>query len=150
MENAVEQLSETVKKAVETFLCPGCVKGSDTSCYKKNPNLGESCANHNAGTYVSSIGRILLGMPTGFNRLGQANILDIGIYNKFSEVERKGIYGYSKFNVPVWKHLTKDGHTIVRGFSPRINRPFIDIYTENCLDKINCQEITEKDISEMD
>jgi hypothetical protein len=33
---------------------------------------------------------------------------------------------------------------------PRKNEPFLHIYLENCLDKIDCLEITEEDINQMD
>ena len=90
-------------------------------------------------------GKILLGMPKGFNRLGQADKVGLFIYRTF--VERGE---YNKFNVPVWKHLTKDGHTIVRGICPRLSWPWIHIFLENCITKIECLEITEKDMKEMD
>lgn len=57
---------------------------------------------------------------------------------------------YDKFNIPVWKHLNSNGHTIVRGIMPRINEIFIHIYLEDCIKKIDCLEITADDINEMD
>ena len=41
-------------------------------------------------------------------------------------------------------------HTIVRGLPPRINCPFLHIYLEDCIDKINYLEITDSDIEDMD
>lgn len=49
-----------------------------------------------------------------------------------------------------WKHLSKDGHTFVRGLMPRLNEPFLHIFLENCIDKIDCLEITQEDIDNMD
>jgi hypothetical protein len=60
------------------------------------------------------------------------------IFEKFEDG-----WGYNEFNYPAWKHLNENGHTIVRGLSPRINVPFIHIFLENCREKINCFEITE-------
>lgn len=46
---------------------------------------------------------------------------------------------------------TYDGHiTMIRGLSPRINKPFLHIIISNCVGLINCLEITEADINKMD
>ena len=41
-------------------------------------------------------------------------------------------------------------NTLVRGLSPRINKPFLDIYLKDVRDKINCFEIFKEDIESMD
>lgn len=138
-------MEEYIKKAIETYQCPGCVCGSDISCYKKGYYL--ECASHVVGTIISDIGRILLGMPKGFCRLGVCDKIEFFIFDP----EEAYDYIYNTYNIPVWKYLDRYGNTIVRGLSPRINNSWIHIYLENYIDQIeNCIEITQADVDEMD
>lgn len=82
-------------------------------------------------------------MPKGFNRVGPQEKLEINIFPSLGDQ-------YNAFNVPTWKHLNANGHTIVRGMMPRRNQTFLHIFLENCIDKINCLEITDNEIDEMD
>jgi hypothetical protein len=135
-----------VKKAIEEYQCPGCVCGSspDDGCLKQDNNK-ERCSAHASGTSVSGIGRIFLGMPTGFNRHGNVEDCQINIFDSFEYG-----WGYNKFNVPIWKHLDNKGNTLVRGLKPRVNTPFLHVFIGNHIDKIDCIEITKKDLLEMD
>ena len=129
--------------AVDEYQCCGCVLGGEP-CYEKGAN--EECAKHVPGTMAfPGIGIFLLGMPTGFNRLGPAKEMKVKIFKTFSDG-----WGYNMFNIPVWKHLDKNGNTLVRGLSPRTNFPFLHVFLENCLDEIDCLEITNADIRDMD
>ena len=135
-----------LKLAIEEYQCPGCVAGSDTSCFEPN-NDGNGCGKHHAGTMIMpGVGSIFLGMPKGFNRLGFYTGMKPIIYETFESSEWK----YDMWNIPVWKHLSKDGHTFVRGIMPRRNEPFLHIFLENCIDKIECTEISRDDIDNMD
>lgn len=135
-----------INKIIEKYLCPGCVNGCDSSCYEKS-SYSHSCKKHCAGTMSFSTGTILLGMPTGFCRYGE-NKIDICVFESWRE-QPKGQYGYEKYNIPCWMHF--DGEcTLVRGLSPRVNRSFIDIFNGDVREKINCLEITERDMEEMD
>ena len=140
-------MNNILKEAVEEYQCSGCVSGSDISCYQKGNS--SACGAHVAGTRIFNIGRIFLGMPTGFNRLGTAEETKIDIWETYEEQNKN--WAYDMFNVPVWKHkdANKD-NTLIRGISPRINSPFIHIVLEDCLDKIDCIEITDEVIREMD
>ena len=147
-------MTENIKKAVEDYQCPGCIAGSDTSCYKKS-EFSVSCGGHRSGTAVSFQGKIFSGLPKGFNRLGcsfgEKQELTIQIYEKFDEEEVwMGNHPMSKFNVPCWKYLNESGHTLVRGLKPRKNEPFLYIFLEDCRDKIDCIELTTKELEEMD
>ena len=140
MNTETQNLSEKQIQAIEQYQCSGCAVGCNISCYKKrtdNPD-GIECAKHFAGTGVMSIGKIFLGMPKGFNRLGESEKTRICIYYTFSQYK-----GYDTWNIPVWKYL-ENGHTFVRGISPRVNRPFIHVFLEDCMEKINCTEITKE------
>lgn len=133
-------MTEKVRKAVEEYQCSGCVWGSNIDCYKKGSNL--ECVKHVAGTRVSNIGRIFLGMPTGFNRFGAYEDFDLQIFESFEKKE----WVYNLWNIPSWKWLSKDGHTFVRGLCPRVNQPFLHVILEDCVDKIDCYEITASDL----
>ncbi len=50
----------------------------------------------------------------------------------------------------VWKHLNKEGYTIIRGVSIVDEQPFIHIVVEDCMSKIDCIEITDELIAKMD
>jgi hypothetical protein len=97
-------------------------------------------------------GLIFLGMPKGFNRLGsmqgQKEYLKISIFENWEHCKKE--FEYDKFNIPCWKYRNSKGYIFVRGLSPRINLPFLHIILEDCLDKIDCLEITEKDLADMD
>jgi len=110
----------------------GCVCGSDIKCYisKKYNKHDIACERHCPGTSLSGCGKILLGMPKGFNRLGLCGKTVINIFNIFPNG-----WEYTELNVPVWKYLDDKGNTLVRGLCPRVNSPFIHIYLENCIDK---------------
>lgn len=134
-------MDQKIKNAIEEYQCSGCVSGCDISCFSPY-GAGVGCGKHTAGTTIWGIGNVFLGIPKGFNRLGESKNTKPTIFEKF-ECE------YDKFNVPAWKYL-KDGHTFVRGIRPRKNEPFIHIFLEDCINRIDCLEITETDIDGMD
>ena len=143
-------MEEKVKKAIEEYQCAGCMKGCDTSCHKPDETEGIGCGAHHAATIMLGAGKLFLGLPKGFNRLGWLGALSGNdfrpkIFEKFTKEDK-----YDAFNVAVWKHLDEHGHTIVRGLRPRKNEPFLHIYLENCMDKIKCHEITKEETEKMD
>jgi hypothetical protein len=136
-----------IKEAVKEYKCPGCVNGCE-------PEEDVDCNKHCAGTYGSGIGKLLLGMPKGFNRLGPIDSnkdvwRGFSIFKNLKSREDDG-FKFDKFNIPVWKYLDEYGNTLVRGISPRINCPIIHVILENCMDKIDCLEITRDDLDGMD
>ena len=138
-----------LKQAIENYQCSGCIVGGDTSCYERNhiPGPGSvGCGKHQAGTTIGFIGTIFLGMPRGFNRLGEYTSLRPVIFKSFETAQ----WDYNQWNIPVWKYLSKDGHTFVRGLTPRLNEPFIHVYLEDCMDRIECLEITQDFMDYMD
>jgi hypothetical protein len=148
-------MKDNIKEAIEEYQCPGCVSGCDISCFKKDEiNESAACGKHTAGTMSFGTGAFFLGMPKGFNRLGHphenpdAN-LGIAIYETREDGWQEPT-GYKKWNIPVWKYLNEKGHTFVRGLSPRTNRPFLHVYLEDCMDQIDCLEITQEDVDYMD
>ena len=142
-----EENKSIITRAIEDYQCPGCVVGSDTSCFEPSVS-GVGCGKHTAGTniFTTELKIIFLGMPVGFNRLGFFDRMIPYIFSSFKDCEWK----YDMFNIPVWKYLNENGHTLVRGLMPRINTPFLHIYLEDCMESINCYEIKESDLEEMD
>jgi hypothetical protein len=140
-------MKEKLKNVIEEYQCSGCINGCGIKCFESNGNGGIGCGKHMAGTFVMQIGKIFLGMPRGFNRLGvQAELVPL-IFETFESFD----WGqYDKWNVPTWKYLSKEGHTFVRGIVPRKNEPFLHIFLENCIDKIDCLEINQEDVDYMD
>lgn len=118
------------EKMVEEFQCPGCVAGMDIGCgkFKLWKEYGASCEGHVAGTRsnLSRGGRFNLGLPRGFNKLGDFNSINensrvlIRLWVKGTKPE------WDKFNVAVWS-MEEDGYLFVRTFSPRINCSFVDV-----------------------
>ncbi len=137
-------MNRKIKKAVEEYQCPGCVCGSDTECFEEGESL--SCGKHVTGTTGIGIGKILLSMPKGFNRVGPYDKLNLLIFDKYGSCH----WEYDRWNIPVWKYLDKNGNTIIRGISPRINCPFLHIFLEDCMAQFDCLEITQDDIKGMD
>jgi hypothetical protein len=136
-------MEESAKKAVEEYQCSGCSKGPFESCFKQNAPIGVGCGEHYPGTTIMGVGKIFPGMPRGFNRLGKQEDMRPRIFEEFED-------NYNMWNVPTWKYLSPDGHTFVRGIMPRRNEAFLDIFLEDCRDKINCLEITQENIDFMD
>lgn len=144
-------MDKKVAIAVERYQCSGCISGYGTSCFQPNETAGGvGCGKHTSGTIISSIGNIFLGLPKGFNRLGHLDSMKPIVFKDFKDFAESDWRSYSKFNIPVWKHLDEFGNTLVRGLMPRRNEPFLHIFLENCLDKIDCLEITKTDINDMD
>lgn len=138
-----------MKEFIEKFQCIGCTNGSNTNCgmFKKHSS-NEGCQSHSAGTFTMA-GKILLGMPKGFNRLyqmpGERVITHIEFHPELTDQ-------FNKFNVPVWK-TRYEGAVLVRGMRPRLSAPFLMIFPElpeEKYNKIQCLEITPEEIEGMD
>jgi len=139
-------MEKAIKEAIKNYQCSGCTFGPALSCFQKN-DYGDGCSKHLAGTHIfPGVGTILLGMPTGFNRLGPEKDIKPYIFKDYKNSD----WDFDKWNIPTWKYLTKEGHTLVRGHQPRKNTTFLHIYLEDCRDKINCLEITHEDVEFMD
>lgn len=135
-----------VNKHVKNYQCIGCVNDPNSGCYEQNNEKENiACARHRPSTFMSGVGKLLLGLPKGFCRLGECTT-PVNIFKSYADIEDLNLM----FNIHCWKHLTEDGHTLIRGFTPRKNEPYLFIILEDCLSKINCLEITAEDIEGMD
>jgi hypothetical protein len=133
-------------KAIETYQCPGCVCGGNVNCGKFSDNNG--CEEHVPGTAILGLGHILLGMPTGFNKIRE-NKVRIYIFKSFADAAE----AFNKFNflnMPIWKYKDEHCNTLLRIFMPRISTSCIAVILEDCMDKIKCLEITEKELEHID
>ena len=88
----------TNEEAVKEYQCPGCVSGPYEECFTEKPN-NAGCAEHCPGTMMIPVGKIFLGMPKGFNRIGPVESMALDI---FESIEKKNEqWGtYDHFNVP--------------------------------------------------
>ena len=151
----------TLKDAIKTYQCPGCVNGPYPKCYKKD-SIGSGCSQHCPGTMIMGLGTIILGMEKGFNRVGPVPLksLNFQIFKDKEDLQEfsptklsmtfKNNGLYDNFNIPVWKYLDEHGNTLVRGLSPRINIPFLHIFLWDARSEVNCLELTKSDIDAMD
>ncbi len=118
-------------KMVEDIQCPGCVCGSNTKCgsfdlKEIDPGVW-TCEGHVLGTVISRIGKVILGCPKGFNRIGpveQKTYVRLIDYILLKEHIIK--HWGEPWNVAVWKVQFK-GYIFVRTFLPRKNVCFIDV-----------------------
>lgn len=121
---------------VREFQCSGCVRGSSpTTCDRVaikdapwGPHTMFACEAHAVGTTILGIGQIYLGMPKGFNRVGDAS----------SEDTRVRLWAQG--NQPSWNHLNvavwameHDGYLFVRTYAPRTNTTYVDIVEKGTL-----------------
>lgn len=140
----------TMKDGIETYQCPGCVVGSDTSCGEYRDE-GNGCKAHCPGTILGS-GFVFLGLPKGFCRVGHVDMKVKAKVRVFETFEKaKEVFGYDRFNVPVWAHLDKRGNTIVRLFQPRLAYSEIHVILEDCMDRLKAVHvITAEELEDMD
>lgn len=132
---AERRFNDRQKYMIEEFQCPGCIVDDDTDCIDFEEN-GKAfwCNRHCPGIYVglpSARGRIFLGMPNGFCRVG------VGEYKKENGPcirlwLKETSPDWNDLNVPVWA-MEKDGFLFVRTYMPRINNAYIDVIEEGKL-----------------
>lgn len=136
--------------AVKQYQCSGCMNGNNPNTCPKFDPTAEGCAAHYAGTVMFGAGAIALGMPKGFNRLGD-KLRRVDVYASYDEMVRAQPNLTTIFSLPVWKHLDEHGNTLVRWFSPRINAGWVSVTLGDCRDKFpGALEITSQHLAEMD
>jgi hypothetical protein len=133
-------------EAIENYQCSGCVCGGDTKCGNFVDDTG--CEKHVPGTAILGLGHILLGMPKGFNKIRE-NKIRIYIFKSFDDAN-SAFNNFNFLNMPIWKFNDEFNNTLLRIFMPRISTSCIAVILENCIDKIECLEITEKELDQID
>lgn len=134
-----------IENAIRTYQCTGCVNGPYPTCFEQGSDNNIGCKAHCAGTFMLPFGKMFLGLPKGFCRLGKCENTKVNIYESPSNG-----WDYDKFNIPVWKHLDEHGNTLIRGLSPRINNAWIHIFLGDHRYYFKCLEITKEDLEGMD
>ena len=138
-----EGMDNKVKEAIQMYQCPGCIYADATNCYERDK--GQGCSAHIA--YCDKGDKLMFylpGMPKGFNSIDCFNRTRIHIFQSLADG-----WEYNKFNIPLWKHRDDNGNVLVRGFSPLFNTAWIQIFLSDCLDDIDCIEITKADMEQM-
>jgi hypothetical protein len=120
-------------KMISTYQCPGCMLGSapaqKCSAFKPVDAGGHvQCMSHVTGTSSLGGGRMALGLPKGFNKVGARlddpfagkQTTNIRIWPKGSDP------GWNKLNVPIWA-MEHEGNLFVRTYCPRVNVGYVDI-----------------------
>ena len=141
-----------MNKLVRKYQCPGCAAGPNKDCYKK-ANDTATCVNHTVGTFFTKAGlgitHILLGLPNGFSRTGD-NETPIFLFRKWKDC--LWFSDSTIYNIPVWYHVNKAGHTLIRTYLPRTNKGYTLVIGEDVSRKLpwSCRVITQEMIDKMD
>lgn len=115
-----------VHDAIKQFQCVGCVSGPDpATCPAFKPSaFHDGCESHCAGTTVMPGGRINLGLPKGFDKVGalpEGQHTNVRLYLISASVP------WNYLNIPVWYQF--DGTwTYVRTACPRIGQQYADVF----------------------
>ena len=135
-----------ISKEVKCYQCPGCMgHGDSNNCFVGSKEKSISCQKHSPGTFASGIGKFFLGMPKGFNRIGDQKEFELEIFKTQKDQETE--WAYNCFNIPAWKHKNEKGHIFIRGYCPRVNKGFVHIILDGDFNSIKAHEI---DIREID
>ena len=133
-----------VVEMVGEFQCPGCTCGGkntmdDCGNIEQSHGMPWTCSNHSAGTMMFPGGKIMLGLPRGFNKVGLNR-------SAFSDKQHNPIRLWPKDGHPpkdFWDHLNvavwateENGHLFVRTYSPRINVNWIDVIEGGTLEMV--------------
>ncbi len=132
-------------KAIKKYQVPGAVGDFDENNFTSQEGT-VGWEGHVAGTYITGIGKIFLGMPKGFCRVGFFDTMELRIFKDYDAYNN---FYPLPYNVPAWKHFYGE-NTLVRGLSPRVNCPFLCVILGNCLKDLNCIEISKEEIKGMD
>ena len=141
-----------MNKLVRKYQCPGCAAGPNKDCYKK-AKYSEACVNHTIGTFFTKVGmnitHVLRGLPNGFCRTG-GNQRPINLFRKWEDC--LWLSDSTIYNIPVWHHINKAGHTLIRVYQPRKNLGFTLVFGGDVSRKLpaSCVLITQEMIDEMD
>ena len=88
---------------------------------------GYRCEKHHPATMMLGFGKLALGLPKGFHRLGKCGF-DMRLFEKPEDA--KDLWDH--LNVPVWA-MEKDGYLFVRTYAPRVNETWVDVVKEGTL-----------------
>lgn len=138
-------MKKEIEEAIKEYQCAGCISGPYPSCFEKDDDAGVGCNKHHSGsTIMPDVGKIFLGMPKGFNRLGPQKDMQVLIFKDQEQQEKQ--WKYDKLNTPIWKYQNDKKHIFIRGYIPRLNMGFVHVILKGNYDKYQCEEIDIKEI----
>lgn len=122
---------------IKELQCPGCMCGTypdECDAYKleveDRPHNFFRCTSWHPGTFMGGIGKLALGLPKGFNRIGAVDLTIMKHYFRLYESPEKRPE-YDRFNIPVWamKYTADNGESylVVRCHCPRNSWHYIDV-----------------------
>tara|TARA_Y100000310_G_scaffold56232_1_gene51651 strand:+ start:51068 stop:51547 length:480 start_codon:yes stop_codon:yes gene_type:complete len=130
------EATESQIAMIEKFQCPGCTCGcgvEECDNFKFDTVQPDwfKCKGHSAGTMLMPGGKIALGLPKGFNKVGALtnsmmdddHTTNIRLHENIETAE--SIWD-DQLNLPIWA-MEEDGYLFVRTYQPRINMGWIDI-----------------------
>lgn len=142
-----------MKKYIKEYQCRGCVNGPyELGCFKKT-EFSESCDNHVIGTTILQYGKILLGMPKGFNIVGPIDLSSFEYKPHIFKNHEDFIKSFNKpnfLNIPVWAWKNEENHTFIKLLSPRTNIINLVVILEDCIDQFKCYQLTKEDLASID
>ena len=140
-----------MKDLISTYQCPGCMQGPEPESCPAFRQGESGCLGHCVGTLGFGQGRLFLGLPKGFNRLGTSKSDTFQIYESAAAFDDAIDPDKAVFNVVVWKYLDENGNTLIRLYSPRINYGCAMVIRGDHLDKFPAALlITDELIGSMD
>jgi hypothetical protein len=139
----MDKLNDVQKEMIQNFQCSGCMSGSDTNCgcfelREHDSNGSFYCHKQYAGTTFLPGGKVYLGLPKGFNKVGDISndvnnkrTTNIRLFENDSVVKQT----YNFLNIPVWA-MQQDGYLFIRCYSPRVNISYVDVIKGGILQEI--------------
>jgi hypothetical protein len=149
MEGTKKAEKENQLKMISDTQCPGCGYGYDARDCKwfqfvEPTDAGRTffrCDKHAPATYHTVMGKLLIGLPRGFCRLGPQWDALLHTENRTQEAgfirlwEEDQAPEFDKFNIPVWA-LEHKGYLFIRTFMPRVNWTLVDVIENGKLQAI--------------
>lgn len=139
-------MEKEIEEAIKDYQCAGCISGPSLTCFEKSEIGGIGCKKHYSGTNIMpGIGKIFLGMPKGFDRLGHQKDMKVTIFKTQEQQEEE--WEYDEYNIAIWKHQNEKNHIFIRGYMPRLNLGFIHVILNGNYEEYQGKEI---DITKID
>lgn len=124
-------------EAIQKFQCIGCGLGGPGPKQCSSFMMAEGywvkrtkfyhCQKHTPGTFIAGCGKIYLGLPRGFNKIGAINASDRPERSNNIFIFEETPF-YDEKNIPVWTMISEDNKWMfVRVYQPRINMSQIHI-----------------------
>ena len=127
-------MTNSIHPACKKYICQDCIWANCAFTPNEEKSLGcyAQLRPRNLELYKDE------SMPKGFRNYGSNRHFKILIFEHYFDFPMNNL----GLDIPIWKARLDDDYTIIKIFQPRISNTFHVIYLENCLNSINCKEIT--------